>query len=473
MVPGSSPVTGWWVEGAWSGAVVAGSVLSAADGWWIPVVVVCGLFAGSRARSVRPAAVVLVAVAASVVGVVSVWPSSTSAAGVFSAVFVAAGMVPWFFGRLWYLSRALTRAGWELAAQVQREKTLLTEQVRLRERLLIAQDMHDGLGHQLSLIALSAGALHMAEGLSAEHRDSARRIRTQAAEAVDHLGEVVGVLRSSPGGPVSPDITGLIERARAGGLRVESDIDAARSGVSPMVEHAVFRVVQEGLTNVAKHAPASSARVMIGYRESGTEVSVTNAPISLSARAVGGTGSGLVGLAERARLAGGTLSHGRRGDEFVVRAWFPDRPDGTGGDDEFIAETGFADIRIIEQQHRDRARLRRVAVAAVVVPLVTGVLLTGGLWIWEAMTLRTSVLHRTDFDRLRVGQHRSEVSGYLPARQLDAPPGERPAPDRTCEYYAITANPFEDRSGDVYRLCFRPVEDTLVSIDVIAESQSW
>ncbi|MGA6209286.1 sensor histidine kinase [Nocardia testacea] len=435
------------------------------------MVAVCGFFAGFHARSMWPAAVVLVAVAASVVVVASVWPSSTSTVGVFSVVFVAGGMVSWFFGRFWYLSRALTRAGWDRVAQAQREKALVVEQARLRERILIAQEIHDGLGHELSLIALSASGLQMASGLAAEHRDSARRIRERAAEAVDHLGEVIGVLRACPGESAPRDITDLVERARTAGLRVDCDITGASAGVSPLVEHAVFRIVQEGLTNVAKHAPASSVRVMIDYRDTETEVSVINGPISASAQTQVGTGSGLASLAERARLAGGTLAHRRSDDEFVVHARFANRPDGIRGDGGSALETEF-DVQIVEQQHRDRNRLRRVAVAAVVVPLVTGALLTGGLRIWEALALRPSVLDRTNFDRLEVGAHRGEVAKFLPPRQLDAPMGSRPVPGTTCEYYAITANPFDDRSGDAYRLCFRSGEKTLVGIDVVAEEQT-
>ncbi len=454
-------------------AVVAGAGLGMVHWLWITGAVVCGFFAGVHARSVWPATAVWVAVAASVVVVASVWPTSTSTVGVFSVVFVAGGMVPWFFGRLWYLSRALTRAGWDRAAQLQRERALVVEQVRLRERLLIARDIHDGLGHELSLIALSAGALQMADGLTTEHQDSARRIRERVAKAVDHLGEVIGVLRVAPG-EAAPhqNISDLVEHARTAGLRVDCDITRTSTVVSPMVEHAVFRIVQEGLTNVAKHAPASSVRVMIGYRDTETEVSVINGPIAAPAQTQVRTGSGLVGLAERARLAGGTLAHRYQGDEFVVHATFANRPDGTCGNGEATPETEFI-VQIAEQQHGDRNRLRRVAVAAVVVPLVTGALLTGGLRIWETMVLRTSVLDRTNFDRLEVGARRGEVAKFLPSRQLDAPTGSRPAPGTACEYYAITANPFDDRSGDAYRLCFRSGEDILVSIDVVAEGQAW
>ncbi len=449
---------------------VAGAVLSAIDWLGIPVVVVCGFLAGFRARSALPAAVLSIAVAAVAVIVAFVRPSATASVGVFSVVLVGAGMLPWFTGRLWQLSRALARAGWERAAQAQREMALIGEQARLRERLLIARDMHDGLGHELNLIALSAGALQVSDGLSAEHRDTARQIRTRAAVAVDHLGEVIGVLRSSSGASAARDVVGLVEDARAAGLRIELQIAGSPSAAPRMVQHAVYRVVQEGLTNVAKHAPGSTTYVVIGFHEAHTEMSLTNGPVPVAANSAG-NGSGLMGLAERVRSTGGRLSHHRLGDEFVVRAWFPNSPAALGDNGAPIPEID-SGPRIIEQRQRGRSHLRMVAVSAVVVPLATGAVLTGGLRIWEAMTVRSSVLDATAFDRFRVGQHRSTLANYLPPQQLAAPPAPSPAPGTVCEYYAITANPFDDHSGDVYRLCFRAVDDVLVGLDVIAGGHS-
>lgn len=104
-------------------------------------------------------------------------------------------MLPWFAGRFWCQYQQLVRAGWERADQLQREQQLIADQARLRERARIAQDMHDVLGHELSLIALSAGALKLAPDLEEHHQGAAGDIRVRAAAAVERLGEVIGVLR--------------------------------------------------------------------------------------------------------------------------------------------------------------------------------------------------------------------------------------------------------------------------------------
>jgi hypothetical protein len=101
------------------------------------------------------------------------------------------------------------------------------------------------------------------------------------------------------------------------------------------------------------------------------------------------------------------------------------------------------------------------------VPLVTGALLSGALTVWEMLSASQSVLDPRDYARLHVGQDRSEVERFLPDRQTNYRPltAEPTGDGITCEYYAMTADRFDDRSGDAYRLCFR--KDTLVSLDTI------
>lgn len=100
-------------------------------------------------------------------------------------------------------------------------------------------------------------------------------------------------------------------------------------------------------------------------------------------------------------------------------------------------------------------------------PLVTGAVLSGALMGWEMVSASRSVLDPRDYARLRVGQDRSEVEQVLPDRQTMARPSatEPKGRDITCEYYAMTADRFDDRSGNAYRLCFRT--DTLVSVDAL------
>ncbi|GAA3355753.1 hypothetical protein GCM10017744_019570 [Streptomyces antimycoticus] len=118
--------------------------------------------------------------------------------------------------------------GWERAARLEREQRLIAEQARLRERARIAQDMHDVLGHELSLIALSAGALKLAPGLADGHREAARDIRARAAAAVDRLGEVIGVLRQEQDG-APPEPGGAGWRSWSSGRRRRG----SRSGCGP------------------------------------------------------------------------------------------------------------------------------------------------------------------------------------------------------------------------------------------------
>ncbi|MGC5411521.1 histidine kinase, partial [Streptomyces sp. DT225] len=112
--------------------------------------------------------------------------------------------------------------------RLEREQLLVAEQARARERARIAQDMHDLIGHDLSLIALSAGALKLAPGLDGAHREAAGEIRARAAASVERLGEVIGLLREDgggradeePPGPPGTAVRRLVAEAAATGLPV-------------------------------------------------------------------------------------------------------------------------------------------------------------------------------------------------------------------------------------------------------------
>ncbi|MEU5716176.1 histidine kinase [Streptomyces sp. NPDC020403] len=130
--------------------------LSAASSWWALPAAAAAFFAGREPGRTGPALLVLAAVVAGGVVAVALVPSWLLMAGRFVAVGVVAAMLPWFVGRFWRQYQELVRAGWERANRLEREHQLVAEQARSRERARIAQDMHDVLGHDLSLIALSA-----------------------------------------------------------------------------------------------------------------------------------------------------------------------------------------------------------------------------------------------------------------------------------------------------------------------------
>ncbi|MFE6776673.1 sensor histidine kinase [Streptomyces sp. NPDC057702] len=486
--------------------VTAGlSVLSL---WWALPTAVAAFLAGRRPGRTLPTALVLVALLAAGLVAISVVPAWLELSSVFVAVVVVAAMVPWFSGRFWRQYQELVRAGWQRAGQLEREQRLVAEQARLRERARIAQDMHDVLGHDLSLIALSAGALQLSPDLAEPHRVAAREIRGRAAAAVERLGEVVGVLReesdAAPERASEATLERLVAQAERAGLPVRLDVTGrAREGrPSPVAERAAYRVVREALTNAAKHAPGAPVTVRVDYADQGLEVRVVNGPPPVDGprapaalgrdrppapgdrRAPGAAGPvggrGLIGLDERVRLAGGSFSCGPDAGGFAVTARIPHTPpapserrraapaDDLGwpaGEAPTAEETGREGVP--HEHRRARRRLRRTLVAALMLPLVTGAVLSAVLVVWNAVTTSRAVLDPADYARLRVGQDRAEVERVLPGHQTThrPPAGRPPGGPSTCAYYAVTAHPLDDRSGDAYRLCFRG--DRLVSLDVL------
>ncbi|MEU3619086.1 histidine kinase [Streptomyces sp. NPDC006872] len=329
----------------------------------------------------------------------------------------------------------------------------------------MAQDMHDVLGHDLSLIALSAGALKLAPGLEEHLRRAAGDIRARAAAAVERLGEVTGLLREETEGAPMPQsgssLARLTAEASASGLVVELHIDGDMDGLSPVVERAAHRVVQEALTN-AKHAPGAKATVHVTHTAIETKVVVENSPPPFAAavRPPGG-GRGLIGLDERVRVAGGSFEHGPCDGGFAVVARIPHTPPSQLPPPTIPAASPGGELPT-EHRHA-RRRVRQALVTAVMLPLLTGALLGGALMGWEMLSASQSVLEPGDYARLRVGQDRSEVERLLPDHQTSHRPLD-PEPrghGTTCQYYAMTA----DRSGDAYQLCFR--DNMLVSLDAL------
>ncbi|WP_224282834.1 sensor histidine kinase, partial [Streptomyces sp. LS1784] len=326
--------------------------------WWALPAIGFSFLAGLRVERVRPAAVVFAVLVAAGVLVIGSVPSWIVLGLRFVALAVSTGMGPWLLGRFWRQSQELVRAGWERAERLEREQQLVAEQARLRERARIAQDMHDALGHDLSLIALRAGALKLAPDLARPHREAVQEIRAGAATAIDRLGEVIGILRDgdegvggtpAAHGPADSDVPHLVAEAAAAGLDVRSEITGEPDGLPRASEHAAYRVVQEALTNAAKHAPGAPVVVEVAYSADGARVRVANgpapAPVFAPASAVPGTGPsvsastprsatptggrGLVGLTERVRLAGGAFTHRARPDGgFEVVADLPRRAAG-------------------------------------------------------------------------------------------------------------------------------------------------
>ncbi|WP_405902999.1 histidine kinase [Streptomyces sp. NBC_00656] len=449
-----------------AGACIALSTVSL---WWVLPAAVTAFLAGREPGRTAPTLLVLVAVVAGGVVAVALVPSWLLMAGRFVAVVVVAAMLPWFAGRFWRLYQELVRAGWERAGQLEREQRLVAEQARSRERTRIAQDMHDVLGHELSLIALSAGALKLAPGLDESHRAAAGKIRARAAASVERLGEVIGLLREEADGPPGPPGTGipqLVAEAAAAGLPVTLHAEGDPAAMPPPAARAAHRVVREALTNAAKHAPRARVDVRLVHGGGVTTVRVENGPApGPTARTdAPGTGLGLIGLDERVRLAGGTFTHGPYDDGFAVVARLPHTPPVRLP--AAVPETVRQDL---PPEHRHaRSRVRRALVLAVVLPSAAWAVLSAALMGWDIYSARQSVLDPGDYARLRVGQEQASATHLLPDRETRQRPvaGEPKGPGVTCAYYAMTADRFDDRSGDAYRLCFR--DGRLLSKEALA-----
>jgi signal transduction histidine kinase len=218
------------------------------------------------------------------------------------------------------------------ADRAEAERELRAEQARLGERARIAQEMHDVLAHKVSLIALHAGALEVTDDSGADTvQRTAGLIRSTAREAMEDLRDVLGVLRSGDLGegleltpqPRLADIERIVEASRAAGVRVDLAMNVDE--LPDSVARTAYRIVQEGLTNVHKHARGAATSVSLdGDPQRGITVEVVNQRPVSAATLLPGSGAGLVGLRERIALAGGTMQSGACGEGgWRMAAWLP------------------------------------------------------------------------------------------------------------------------------------------------------
>ncbi|MEO6509673.1 MAG: histidine kinase [Nocardioides sp.] len=219
------------------------------------------------------------------------------------------------------------------AERAEAEQELRVSQARGNERARIAREMHDVLAHRISQISLHAGALGYRSDLDADElRANSSVIRDLANAALTDLRGVLGVLRDPETGelasapqPTWADLPALVEKAREAGLHVElaERLDGGDQALPDVVGRTLYRIVQEGITNVGKHAPGAVLRIEVsGSPEDGVDIVLRN-PLGFGASRNPGSGLGLIGLTERAELRGGRLEGRRDGQTFVLSGWIP------------------------------------------------------------------------------------------------------------------------------------------------------
>ncbi|MFZ3599410.1 sensor histidine kinase [Streptomyces sp. BH104] len=200
------------------------------------------------------------------------------------------------------------------------ESHLREEAARVAERSRIAAEMHDVLAHRLSLIALHAGVLATKDdALPAPVIERLGLLRTASTEALTDLRDVLGALHDPDAtqsqaalAPALKDVTELIDEARSAGQRIELTVQGAPELAPTTHRLAVYRIVQEALTNVRKHADGAAVTVRLDYRPPATLVEITNTSGTTGAAAVD-SGYGLIGLRERVSALGGHLNAGPSG----------------------------------------------------------------------------------------------------------------------------------------------------------------
>ncbi|MFJ8078198.1 sensor histidine kinase [Streptomyces sp. NPDC096176] len=312
-----------------TGPVVLAAIAPAAGG-----ALMVGLFSLAVHRTFRPVAIVgLLAIAAGIVqAVLRPDPGMSFLASTVAGTVMVLLTVGW--GMLVRARRQLVIALRERARRAESEAALRAEQAQRLAREAIAREMHDVLAHRLTLLSVHAGALEFRpDAPPAEVGRAAGVIRDSAHEALQDLREIIGVLRT-PGESDGPDrpqptlatLEALVAESRQAGMKVTVDNRIDDPGTAPAATgRTVYRIAQEGLTNARKHAPGAEVTVTVrGGPGDGLTVEVGNpAPVE-PVEEVPGSGQGLIGLTERATLAGGRLEHGARGDGgFLVRAWLP------------------------------------------------------------------------------------------------------------------------------------------------------
>jgi signal transduction histidine kinase len=219
------------------------------------------------------------------------------------------------------------------AERLERERELLAQQAVADERVRIARELHDVVAHNVSLMVVQAQAL-AATDASEERREPLHRIAAIGREALSEMHRMLGVLRiedvqtaERAPQPGIQDLGALIERTRDAGLEATLKVDGNERELPSAVELSAYRIVQEALTNVIRHAGAQHAEVNLHYAGSSLELTVLDdgaGGIASNGHEQGG-GHGLVGMRERVALFGGEFEAGPRrdGDGYRVHASLP------------------------------------------------------------------------------------------------------------------------------------------------------
>jgi len=289
---------------------------------YLLVMLACGL-AGYLTQSRLSYAGLFVVWAA---GSLAAWRHPASDLGKWASV-VAFMSIAWAVGVLVRGPVVRARSAEERAAHLEQEQAAAARQAVIDERQRIARELHDIIAHSVSVMTVQAGAVRRRlTPAQARERESLVAVERTGREALAEMRRLVGLLREEDAvasygpQPGMQALETLVENVRSAGLPVDLVVRGESRELPPGVDLAAYRVVQEALTNVLKHAGRARAWVRIAWSESELQIEVAN-----DGRYTGnGTGFGHAGMRERLRLYGGRLASGTRpGGGFVVLAYLP------------------------------------------------------------------------------------------------------------------------------------------------------
>jgi signal transduction histidine kinase len=473
-------------------------VLAGVDPWWMLALAAVAAPLGLTDGGARLGVVAMaVAVAAGAIAVLTGWTDLRDGL-VTAARGVVTGVLPWSVALAWRARRAAEAEAALALLRAQDARRMRAEAELARQRLQLAESLHDDLGHALSLVAVNLGRLELElerdprDGQDTAVRDSVGLARSQVSDAVARLGASVQSLRTGPsaGAPSSPtapsappepvraDLDALVRDARRAG----ADVTLTGSpGPGRLAGYgtAVARVVQEGLTNALKHAPGQPVRVTLDADPRRLVVTVRN-PLpgpsagspTAGAHAPTFGGTGVRSLGEHVRAAGGSVEAGPADGEYVLRAELRPADDtadraaaGPSAGELTVHPAGARGTldahAVTDGLFRARRRGGALLLAAVLVPAAALVVVAAAIQLSDHLDARGAQLDPEVFARIAVGDARFDVQPSLPATTLDRPPGADPS----CDYYAATADPLADASGDAYRICW--AHDRVTSTDLV------
>jgi signal transduction histidine kinase len=473
-------------------------VLAGVNPWWMIALAAVAAPLGLTDDGARRGVVAMaVATGAGAIAVVAGWADPREAL-VTAARDVVTGVLPWSVAIAWRARRSAESDAAIALLREQDAQRMRAETDLARQRLHLAEGLHDDLGHALSLVALNLGRLELelehglASGPEKEHapanghrpdvaasaRECVGLARRQVSDAVARLGASVQTLRTGlavdpPATTAEADLDTLVRDARRAGADVE-----LRSSPGPDRLAAfgpiVVRVVQEGLTNALKHAPGQPVRVALDADGERLLVTVRNPLPGLAGEPVPGVGgTGVRSLTEHVHAAGGSVEAGPGDGGYTLRAVLrptledpasaPAPPAGQGAADSPApgGRPPQAARAVTNRLARARRRGGALLLVAVLVPAVALVLVAAAIQLADHLDARRARLDPEAFARIAVGDARSDVEPVLPGATLEPPSGADPA----CDYYAVTADPLADASGDAYRICW--ADDRVASTDLV------